>query len=183
MAMNKRMILPTVLAVLVTLTMGARLGVAQDVTVNFAPGVDLSNFRGYEWVKIEGAMNADERLDTQIKRAIESALESHGLTKARPDYANQLSLFLAYQVAVTQPQAWKVYSTGGIAWEGGAANTPMIGVGAIELHMYDPKTKRMVWQGRATNTLAPSSDPNVRQERLNAAMAKLLEGFPPKPKK
>jgi hypothetical protein len=53
--MNRRNILATALAVLVTLTIGARLSGAQDVTVNFAPNVDLSNYRGYEWVKIDGA--------------------------------------------------------------------------------------------------------------------------------
>ena len=179
--MNRR-ILTTVLVVLGMLTMGAGLGLAQDVTVNYAPGVDLSNYRIYKWVRIDGSSYPDARLDTQIKKAIEAALQSRGLTTGL-DFQNKLSLFLAYQVAVTQPQELKSYSSDGIQWGGGAATSPTIGVGAIELHMYDPSTKKLVWQGRVTNTLGPSSDANNRAEGLNKAMAKLLEDFPPKPKK
>ena len=86
-------------------------------------------------------------------------------------------------MSVTQPQESKYYSSDGIQWGGGAATRPPLGIGAIELHMYDPSTKRLVWQGRVTNTLAPSPDAHEREERLNKAMAKLLEDFPPKPKK
>jgi hypothetical protein len=110
-------------------------------------------------------------------------LASHGLHRFRNDYADQLSLYLAYQVAVTQPQQSKVYSADGIQWGGGPAISKAIAIGAIELHMYDPKTKMLVWDGRVINTLAPGSDAKVRQERLNAAIMKLLADFPPKPKK
>ena len=178
--MNRR-IFTAVLAVLGMLTMRGGLALAQDVTVNYAPGVDLSSYRIYKWVAIEGASYPDDPLDTQIKKAVEAALQSRGLHSGL-DFSNVLSLFLAYQVAVTQPQEWKIYSSEGIVWGGGAATRPMIGVGAIELHMYDPSTKRLIWQGRATNTLSPSPDAHEREERLNKAMAKLLEDFPPKPK-
>ena len=179
--MNRR-IFTTVLVVLGMLTMGRGLALAQDVTVNFAPGVDLSNYRVYKWVRIDGSSYPNELLDTQIKKAVEAELQSRGLTSGL-DFSNLLSLFLAYQVSVTQPQEPKYYSSDGIQWGGGAAKRPTLGIGAIELHMYDPSTKRLVWQGRVTNTLAPSPDAHEREERLNKAMAKLLEDFPPKPKK
>ena len=179
--MNRR-IFTTVLVVLGMLTMGPGVALAQDVTVNYAPGVDLSNYRIYKWVKIEGSSSPDGPLDTQIKKAVEATLQSRGMTSGL-DFSNQLSLFLAYQVAVTQTQESKNYSSDGIQWGGGAAIRSTLGIGAIELHMYDPATKRLVWQGRVTNTLDPSPDAYVREERLNKAMAKLLEDFPPKPKK
>lgn len=179
--MNRR-IFTTVLAVLGMLTMGRGLALAQDVTVNYPPGVNLSNYRIYKWVTIEGASHPEGPLDTQIKKAIESALQSRGLTSGL-DFQNELSLFLAYQVALKQAQESKIYSSDGIQWGGGAAKRPPIGVGAIELHMYDPATKMLVWQGTVTNTLDPSPDAHVREERLNKAMRKLLENFPPKPRK
>ena len=179
--MNRR-IFTTVLVVLGMLTMGPGVVLAQDVTVNFAPGVDLSNYRVYKWVRIDGSSYPNELLDTQIKKAVEAVLQSRGLTSGL-DFSNLLSLFLAYQVAVTQPQESKNYSSDGIQWGGGAATRPTLGIGAIELHMYDPSTKRLVWQGRVTNTLDPNPDAHVREERLNKAMRKLLEDFPPKPKK
>ena len=179
--MNRR-IFTTLLVVLGMFTMGGGVALAQDVTVNYPPGVDLSNYRIYKWVTIEGASYPEGPLDTQIKKAIEAALQSRGLTGGL-DFQNKFSLFLAYQVALKQAQESKSYSSDGIQWGGGAAKRPAIGIGAIELHMYDPSTKMLVWQGRVTNTLDPSPDAHVREERLNKAIRKLLEDFPPEPKK
>jgi hypothetical protein len=180
--MNNRIALTTV-AVLGMLTVGSSVGLAQDVTITVEPGVDFSNYRLYRWVAINGAVVPDESVDRQIKSTVERALESKGLAGASFDFSGQRSIFLAYQVAVKQPEQWKVYSAEGVEWYGASTSKATISVGAFELDMYDPATKKLVWQGRAVNTLTPTSDPKERQDRLNKAIAKLLEDFPPKGKK
>jgi hypothetical protein len=182
--MNTRIAL-TSAALLGMLAVGANVGHAQDVTITVAPGVDLSNYRLFRWVTIDGAGVPDEALDRQIKGAFEAALGSKGVNEAGFDFAGQRSLYIVYQLAVKQPEQWKVYSSEGAQWIGGPASstTATISVGALQLDMYDPATKKLVWQGRATNTLPPTVDPKERQARLNKAVAKLLEDFPPKVKR
>jgi len=57
--------------------------VAQEVTYNSAPGTDFSKFKTYKWVKIEGAENADQILDQQIRQSIDSQLAAKGWTAAQ----------------------------------------------------------------------------------------------------
>ncbi len=175
----------TSLAVLGVLTLGSSVGRAQDVTITVAPGVDLSDYRLYRWVTIDGAGAPNEALDHEIKQAFEARLESKGVTEAAFDFSGRRSVYIVYQLAVKQPEQWKVYSSESTQWIAGpaSATTAAISVGALQLDMYDPATKKLVWQGRAINTLPPTADPKERQERLNRAVAKLLEDFPPKVKK
>ena len=175
----------TSVAVLGILAVGASVSRGQDVTITVAPGVDLSDYRLYRWVTLAGGGAPDEAVDRQIKRAVEAALESKGVTEARFDFSGGRSIFIVYQIAVKQPEQWKVYSSEGAQWIAGpaSATTTTLSVGALQLDMYDPATKKLVWQGRAVNTLPPTADPNERQARLTKAVAKLLEDFPPKVKK
>jgi hypothetical protein len=57
---------------------------------------------------------------------------------------------------------------------------PTIDVGTLVVDMYDPSTKQLVWTGRATKTLNPSSNQEKNQKNLNNAMAKLLKNYLPK---
>jgi hypothetical protein len=63
------------------------------------------------------------------------------------------------------------------------ATSSMIDIGTMGLDFYDPQPKQLIWRGEATKTLNPSKDPQKNQERLNKAVAKLLNDFPPKPGK
>jgi len=61
-----------------------------------------------------------------------------------------------------------------------SATSSTIDVGTLAVDMYDPSTKQLVWTGRATKTLNPSSNQEKNQKNLNNAMAKLLKNYPPK---
>ena len=63
-----------------------------------------------------------------------------------------------------------------------SATSSNIDVGTLVVDMYDPSTKQLVWTGRATKTLNPSSNQEKNQKNLNNAMAKLLKNYPPKQK-
>ena len=60
------------------------------------------------------------------------------------------------------------------------AQSSTISIGTLALDMYDPSNKQLVWTGRATKTLDPSSNQEKNQKNLNKAMAKLLRNYPPK---
>lgn len=155
---------------------------AQDVTYNFMPGTDFSKFHTYKWVNIEGGAHPNQIVDAQIKQSIDSQLASKGLTKTDSENAD---LNVGYQVAVDKEKQWNAYGTGGgIRWGGGmgTATQSTINVGTLVLDMYDPSTKQLVWSGKATKTINPSSNQEKNQKNLNKAMAKLLKNYPPKQK-
>ena len=153
---------------------------AQDVKYNFMPGTDFSKFHTYKWVVVPNATYPNQIVDTQIKDAINSQLSAKGLTLTDSDKAD---LYVAYQASVAQEQQWNAYGTGG-GWRFGGgmatATSSTIKVGTLVLDMYDPSTKQLVWTGRATKTLNPSSNQEKNQKNLNNAMAKLLKNYPPK---
>ncbi len=154
---------------------------AQDVRYNFMPGTDFSKYHTYRWVSIEGREYPNQIVDARIKQSVESQLVSKGRTKTDNDKAD---LYLAYQVAVSQETQWNGYGMGGgIRWGGMAsATSSTIQVGTLDLDMYDPATKQLVWTGNATKTLDPSSNQEKNQKNLTKAMQKLLKNYPPKQK-
>jgi hypothetical protein len=170
------------LALLVVLLFTPPVVMAQDVTHNFMPGTDFSKFHTYKWVNIERGAHPNQIVDAQIKQSVDSQLASKGLTKTDSDKAD---LYVGYQVAVDQEKQWNGYGMGGgVRWGGGMATATQstINVGALVLDMYDPSTKQLVWTGKATKTLDPSSNQEKNQKNLDKAMAKLLKDYPPKQK-
>jgi Domain of unknown function (DUF4136) len=67
-------------------------------------------------------------------------------------------------------------------WGMGSATSSTISNGTLVLDVYDPGTKQLVWTGRETKTLDPSSNQEKNMMNLNKAMAKLLKNYPPKQK-
>lgn len=170
------------LPLLVVLLFTPSVVVAQDVTHNFMPGTDFSKFHTYKWVNIEGGAHPNQIVDAEIKQSVDSQLAAKGLTKTDSDKAD---LYVGYQVAVDQEKQWNAYGMGGgVRWGGGMATATQstLSVGALVLDMYDPATKQLVWTGKATKTLDPSSNQEKNQKNLNKAMAKLLKDYPPKQK-
>ena len=171
----------TVVAIGVALTLLACIVVlAQDVKTNAMPGVDFSKFHTYKWVPIGNGSHPDQIVDAEIKQSIDAQLTQKGLTKTDSDKAD---LYVGYQIATDQEKQWNAYGMGGRWRFGGGmatATQSSITVGTLVLDMYDPSTKQLVWQGRASKSLDPSNNQQKNEERLNKGMAKLLKDFPPK---
>jgi hypothetical protein len=151
---------------------------AQDVRTNSMPGTNFAKYHTYKWVAIEGGAHPNQIVDAQIKAAIDSQLSAKGMTKTDSDNAD---LDIGYQVAVDQEKQWNAYGMGG-RWGGGmgTATSSTISNGTLVLDMYDPTSKQLVWQGRATKTLDPSNNQEKNQKNLDKAMQKLLKNYPPK---
>lgn len=152
---------------------------AQDVRYNFMPGTDFSKYHTYKWVAIPGGAHPNQIQDAEIKQAINTQLSGKGLTNTDAEKAD---LYIGYQVAVDQQKQWNAYGMGG-GWRFGGmgtATSSTIDNGTLVVDMYDPSTKQLVWTGRVSKTLNPSSNQEKNQKNLNNAMAKLLKNYPPK---
>jgi hypothetical protein len=153
---------------------------AQDVKSNSMPGVDFSKFHTYKWITIGDGAHPNQIVDAEIKQSVDTQLSQKGLTKTDSDKAD---LYVGYQIATDQEKQWNAYGMGG-GWRlgggMGTATQSTIEIGTLVLDMYDPSTKELVWTGRASKTLDPSSNQQKNEERLNKGMAKLLKNYPPK---
>ena len=153
----------------------------QEVRTNYMPGTDFSKYHTYKWVAVEGGAHPNQIVDAQIKQSVESQLMSKGMTKTESSVAD---LYVGYQIAVDKEKQWNGFGMGGgLRWGGMAsATSSTISVGTLVLDMYDPSTKQLVWTGRATKTIDPSSSQEKNQKNLDKAMQKLLKSYPPKQK-
>jgi hypothetical protein len=50
--------------------LAARPATAQQVTYNFMPGVNFSNFHTYKWVDIPGGVHPNQIIAQEIKQAV-----------------------------------------------------------------------------------------------------------------
>jgi len=164
----------------------------QDVRYDFDKEKDFSKYKTYKWVAIKGADQPDDLMSKRITATIDGELATKGMTKTEADTAD---LYIGYQTAIGQEKEFTSYNTGwgygpgwGGGWYGGGGmsttygSTSTVYVGQLDVSMYDPAQKQLVWRGVATKTLDPKAKPEKKEKNITKAVAKLLKNFPPKPK-
>ena len=175
------------------LLLGVSAAVAQDVRYDFDKDKDFSKYKTYKWVPIKGADLPDDLTSKKIVSAIDADLATKGMTKTEADTAD---LYIGYQTAIGQEKEFTSYNTGwgygggwGAGWYGGGmgstttyGSTSTVYVGQLDVSIYDPAQKQLVWRGVATKTLDPKAKPEKKEKNVAKAVAKLLKNFPPKPK-
>lgn len=183
----------SILLAIALLAGGVTATMAQDVRYDYDKDKDFSKFKSYKWVTIKGADQPDELTGKRIMAAVDAELATKGLTKTDSDTAD---LYLAYQTAVGTEKQFTSYNTGwgygpgwGTGWYGGGMNssttygsTSTVYVGQLDLSMYDPATKQLVWRGVASKTLDPKAKPEKKEKNIGKAVQKLLKNYPPKQK-
>jgi len=175
------------------LLLAASSAVAQDIRYDFDKDKDFSKYKTYKWVAIKGAELPDDLTQRAITNALDAQLGAKGLTKTDSDNAD---LYIGYQTALGQEKEFTSFNTGwgygpgwGSGWYGygGMTSTTTYGststvyVGQLDLSMYDPTAKQLVWRGSASKTLDPKAKPE--KKNINKAVEKLLKKYPPEVKK
>ena len=180
---------------ILALLVGVRFVSAQDIRYDFDKDKDFSKYRTYKWVEIKGADQPDDLTARALTKAIDAGLAQKGLTKTDADNAD---VYIGYQTALVQEKQFTAFNTGwgyGPGWGGGwygyggmttgttYGSTSTVYVGQLDLSMYDPGTKQLIWRGVASKTLDPKAKPDKKQKNIDTAVAKLLKQYPPEIKK
>jgi hypothetical protein len=175
--MHKNKTPQVALGLCVALLFCCGLGLAQSTTFNFMPGTNFAQFHTFKWVVISGGIHPDQIVDQEIKQAVVSQLTGKGLTQTDADNAD---LYVGYQVAVDQEKQWNAFGMGGFRFGGmGSATSSTINNGTLVVDIYDAANKQLIWTGRASKTLSPSSNQQKNMENLNKAVAKMMKNYPP----
>lgn len=176
------------------LALGAAPAMGQDVRYDFDKDKDFSKYKTYKWVPIKGADVPNDLTAKRVTEAIDAELAKKGLTRTDADSAD---LYIGYQTAVGTEKQFTSFNTGwgygpgwGAGWYGYGGmststtygSTSTVYVGQLDLSIYDPAAKQLVWRGTATKTLDPKAKPEKKEKNINKAVAKLLKNFPPKAK-
>lgn len=161
-----------------------------ETNADWDPTADFSTYQQYAW--IEGAYTSGEGdlVDTRLQAAVEANLNAKGLRKATQ--AADADLGVGFQFTTqerttlqTVSSGWPGGYYGGYGyggWGGGSSTTYATNYtdGSLIIGLFDLKSKSMVWQGVGTKTLSDSNDsPEERAQRVNDAVAKIMEAYPP----
>lgn len=176
------------------LAAGTTLG--QNVRYDYDRDKDFSKYHTYKWVTIKGADQADDLTAKRIVTAVDADLASKGFAKAAGDNAD---FYICYQTALGTEKQYTAYNSGwnygpgwGPAWypyRGGMSTSSTYGststvyIGQLDISVYDPASKQLIWRGEASKTLDPNMKPEKADKEINKAVQKMLKNFPPKPKK
>ena len=145
-------------------------------SVDYDRTLDFSRYRTFAFRT--GTPARREITQRRIDQVIATSLEARGLMQVvgeRPD----LRIFTH---VVVENQRWIDTIVYGYGWRSGGivtTNVITIPVGTLIVDLVDAYRDELVWRGTATDTIG--SDSTARDEQLRDAVARMFEGFPPRP--
>jgi hypothetical protein len=149
----------------------------QKVTTDSVPGTDWSKFHTYSWG--EGTPAQNPIVDQRIVAGIDAQLSAKGLKKvdADPD------LVVVYHAATDEQKSLNWSSMGGWGRFGGmgSAQVDTVITGQLKVFIADSKAQKFLWNGIATDTV--SGDPQKNAKKIDKALTKMFQKFPPAPGK
>ncbi len=163
----------------------AAAGCTPPLTVDsdYDPSTEFSKYKTWTW--LPGSKPSEKDIDNlseqRLRSAIEAELPKRGLTKA--DTGADLSV--TFRISI-QHKIESSNASVGIGYGWGPAHvgvskspTRSYDEGTLILDLVDPKTKTLVWRGTAKGTVHKDYSPEERQERIQNAVAHLLQDYPP----
>lgn len=154
----------------------AAVGLAQEVKTDYDHHANFSQYHTYYWEKVQ---TTDPLWEGRIQNAVDHALQAKGWQ--RVDSGGDVAI-MAVGSAHNQREYQTFYNgLGGWRWGGfGETTTEAINypVGSLVLDLYDAHNKNLVWRGVSSDSL--SDKPEKNEKKLDKAVNKMFEHFPPK---
>lgn len=183
--MPSRIVIPAVLLLM------ALAGCSQfAVRTRADPSADFAGLHTFAWLPLSEAAPADQRLrdrtvDARLRADVDRELRTKGFVPAgdgAPDFLLNYRLASSPASSVRGDPARFGWGTGWwVGWAGAEAiYTESYDTGALFLAVIDPRTKHMIWIGAAEARLLPHISIEKRFERVDAAIRRILQDFPPR---
>jgi len=141
---------------------------------------DFTKLKTYAWARAVGQPEASPLVLERIRAAVDAELGKRGYTRVGKEADFLVATFAGRQSRIQVTDWGYRYGPPGY-WYHGGIDVYQYEEGTLILDVVDGKSKRLVWRGTATSTIDPSATPEKRTEKINAAVAKVLERFPPTP--
>jgi len=152
---------------------------AQKVTTDFDHSANFAQYKSFMWIR-EPRMS-----DPLMRRRVVDAINGQLTAKGLQLVTEGADLGVIANGATTEEHTLEtIYSGFGgwrwRGWGGGMATTfpESYTVGTLIVDLFDTRTKQVVWRGTATETLPDK--PEKTAEKLNKAVEKMFNKFPPR---
>lgn len=182
------------LGVLVIVLSGCGSGIS--VQSDWDPGVDFSAFSTFAVLdEATGGGGLDQLTQNRIKTSITNTLQAKGMRQV--DDPREADAAVGWQVTMEERSSFQTVNTGwsnyGWGWNRGwHGSTMRVGtttsrttetryeVGTLIIALVDVERDEMIFVGQGSKTLPSGNQtPEQAQKRIDEAVAKILEDFPP----
>jgi hypothetical protein len=138
------------------------------VSSYYGPGTKINGLgSGFAWSPDAPEPNlGTPEARALVRASFENHLTAKGFVAAPVDAAD---FWVTYRLSRRQKTDTEVAAFGEVVEEG-----------ALVLDVLDPASRKWVWRGIAQARLQDSDPPDVRKERLESAVQRLMEKFPAK---
>jgi hypothetical protein len=147
---------------------------------DFDTSVDFAKLTTYDWIP-QSETSQVETLDAQrIRSAVDRELSRKGLrvVAENPDFVVVFQLSTRTR---TDVRDWSSPHRYGWYYDDRRIEVRQYEEGTLVVEMYDPRSKKMIWSGRATAALSSTPPPPAeREKRINEVVQGILDAFPPK---
>jgi len=151
-----------------------------DVSQDYDRSQEFSQLRTWAWAP--PAPQADgsgySEISSLTHKRITSAVEGQLMKKKyRKMEPNQADFWVRHFASTGQKvEAYPGYN----GWYGYGDEISVVEEGTIVVDFISPKEKHLLWRGKATSIVDEGMTPAERESRIDEAVQKMLEQFPPK---
>jgi Domain of unknown function (DUF4136) len=152
---------------------------AQKVQTDWDKKANFNQYHKYSWGKVQASNSIWQG---RIQDAIDKDLQKHGWQRVD----NGGEVVITAVGAVRNQQEYQTFYNGLGGWRwggfGDTATTEAVNyrVGSLVVDLYDASTKKLLFRGVAGDML--SEKPESNEKKLEKAVDKMFEHFPPKQK-
>ena len=151
------------------------------VDAGWDENVDFHKYKTWAW-KSDGSIQ-DPVWAKRFQDVLSDQLATDGLTQVdlnqSPDLWAAVHAHLGSETRVMSYDPGWGYGYG--AWGGLDSFTYEVPAGSFVIDLVDVKLKRVVWRGKAKDTIAPNKSNEDREKKLIAILADMFSGYPPAP--
>ena len=138
--------------------------------------IDFTQYTTFKWMRnpkkvSKNSVRKGSLLDKRIRRAVEQELEAKGYEVKK---SGRVDALLVYHVNLQKRVEVSPARDGYYGWRRGHVHRYK--QGSIIIDVVDPRLKQLIWRGAAVGTIGK---PDASQEKVNAAMTKVFEKYPP----
>jgi Domain of unknown function (DUF4136) len=148
---------------------------AQQVQTDYDKTKNFADYHSYYWTKVDGP---NPLMNQRVQDAIDAQLQKKGWSKQ--EGSGQVAL-AALGTTQTKKDLQTFYSGSAWGWGGlGGSSTTSVNEykeGTLVVDMYDNSSHQLLWRGTAADTV--SDKPEKNEKKLDKAVEKMFEKFPP----
>jgi len=177
--MNRPHLLLLVAGFTVVVTLAAGCS-SMSVSRDYDDAFSFAGLATYAWLEAPAAERAiAPGAAERVRAAVDRELTARGFREVPVERAE---LVVAARGGTADRQVYDTYGYGTGRWWGYGNTTSVQRTeteGTLTIDLFDAGRRELVWRATATDALDPGATPEQRTEKVDEAVAKMFEGFPP----